>query len=691
MRIDYPRSARTGICRFAPSWRQWLLLVVLGFVVLSATFTVLVIRTTVPTPNEIASAQASIVYWNDGKTEIGHIGEANRISVPLADVPLDTQHAVLSAEDRDFYDHGGFSIPGIARAAWNNLSGGSTQGASTITQQYTKNAFLTQDRTWSRKLDELLISVKLETQVSKDQILEDYLNTIYFGRGSYGIQTAATAYFGKPASKLDLGESAALAAIIRSPGGYAPETNRLKLKMRWNYVLAGMVEKGWITQAQRDATKFPKFVPSGTTTRFSGTTGYLLQAVRSELARRGLSEDTIEAGGLRITTTFDRSAQRAAVRAVKDQVPKEGAKGLRVGLAAVRPGTGEVVAMYGGADYAKNQVNNATQAIGQAGSTFKPFALAAATEAGIGLDTVWDGNNGIDVDGYRVVNEGDRSWGNISLLQATEDSVNSVYVQLSQQVGYDAVVDAAVRAGVPRATPALEPVRTVALGVASPHVLDMASAFATFAADGNSVSPTVLKQVVGANDGVLLEHAPVLRQQFTPEVADTVNYALQKVVTDGTGAQAQGLDRPVAGKTGTTNGNLSAWFVGYTPQLATAVMFVRDGKDGNPVSLAGLGGGGSVTGGNYPTRVWTAFMQGALAGQPVEQFATPAATNVPEPSPTTTSASPSPTTTSASPSPTTTSPSPSPTRTSVSPSPTRTTERPTPTPPAPPGSAPPDG
>ncbi len=690
MRIDYPRAGRTGVRRFCPSWRQWLLLVVLGVLAGVGTFAVLLARTTIPTPSEIASAQASIVYWNDGTTEIGHIGSADRISVPLTDVPLDTQHAVLAAEDREFYEHGGFSPTGVLRAAWNNVSGGATQGASTITQQYAKNAFLTADRTWSRKLEELLISVKLETQVSKDQILEDYLNTIYFGRGAYGIETASQAYFGKPVRKLDLGQSAALAAIIRSPGGYAPESNEAKLRGRWQYVLDGMVAQGWITQQQADDAEFPDFVKAGATTRLGGTTGYLLQAVRAELLRRGITEDEIAAGGLRITTTFERSAQRAAVQAVRDQVPTQGAKGLRVGLVAVRPGTGEVVAMYGGADYSKNQVNNATQAIGQAGSTFKPFALAAAVEDDISLDSQWNGNNGVEVDGYRVVNYGDRSWGRISLLRATEESVNSVYVAVSQDVGYDKVVDAAVRAGIPAATPALTPVRTVALGVASPHALDLASSYATFANRGTAVAPTVLHEVIGANQGTLLTVTPTPARAFRQGVADTVNFALQRVVTNGTGASAQGLGRPAAGKTGTTNGNLSAWFVGYTPQLSTAVMFVKDGKDGNPVSLAGLGGGGSVTGGGYPARVWTAFMTAALENLPVEQFATPAPSVVPDDSP---SASPSQSSTdpSPSPSPSESSESPSPTPSSSSPEPPESSSEPEPpTSPSPPPGSPAD-
>lgn len=670
MPIDYPRAGRTGPCKLVPSWRQALFLVFLGAAALVGTFFVLLARTTIPPPNEIASAQTSIVYWNDGKTVLGTFGTANRISIPLSQVPLVTQHAVLAAEDREFYNEGGFSPQGVIRAALNNVRGGSTQGASTITQQYAKNAFLTAQRTWSRKIEELLIAEKLQTQVSKEQILEDYLNTIYFGRGAYGIQTAAQAYFGVNASQLNLSQSAALAAIIRSPAGYAPERHLTKLEGRWNYVMAGMVDKGWITQAQRDATKFPKFRKASGAGQLSGTNGYLLAAVRSELLARGIGDDVIAQGGLRIVSTFDKNAQAAAVQAVQSEVPTTGAKGLRVGLAAVTPGTGAVVAMYGGADYSVNQVNNATQAIGQAGSTFKAFTLAAAAEQGVSLDSIWNGDNGVTVDGYRVVNEGDASWGNISLLTATEESVNSVFVQLSKQIGYQSVVDAAERAGIPASTPALSPVRSVTLGVASPHVIDMAAAYATFADGGDAVSPTVLQQVRGANDGILLQLSPTVRQMFTPDVANTVNYALQNVITNGTGARAQALGRPAAGKTGTTNGNLSAWFVGYTPQLSTAVMFVRDGKDGNPVSLSGLGGGGNLTGGNYPTRVWTAFMKGALQGQPVIPF--------PQAPVVTPSASPS-VTPSASP---TVTPSASPSVTpSASPSPTPTpTHTPTPTP-----------
>ena len=679
MRIDYPRAGKTGVRRFLPSWKQLLSLAVLAVASVVGLFALLVATTTVPEPNQVASAQTSIVYWNDGTTELGRVGEANRINVALTQVPIATQHAVLAAEDRGFYEHGGFSPAGIGRAIWNNVSGGDVQGGSTITQQYAKNAFLTQERSIKRKLNELVLSVKLETAVSKDQILEDYLNTIYFGRGAYGIQTASQAYFGKDVSKLTVSESAALAAIIRSPGGYAPDTQAEKLKGRWSYVLDGMVQQGWLTPAEKASQKFPKFVKRTSYNKYSGTNGYLLQAVLADLRNKGIGEDELNRGGYRIVSTFDKQAQAAAVKAVKDEAPSTGSKGLRIGLAAVKPGTGEVIAMYGGADYLTNSVNNATQAIGQAGSTFKPFALAAALESGVTLDSRWNGNNRTVIDGYPVTNYGDKSWGKITLLKATEQSVNAVYVGVSKDVGYDSVVQSAIRAGIPKNTPALSPVRSVALGVASPHVVDVAGAYATFAARGVQANTTVIKEVKGPNGGVLFSLDTTTTQAFTSDVADTVNYALAKVVTDGTGSRAQGLGRPAAGKTGTTNENKSAWFVGYTPQLAAAVMFVKDGSDGNPVSLSGVGGLNSVTGGSFPARIWTAFMLGALKGQPVETFISPTsiATATPTPTPTLTTATPTPT-----PTLTTATPTPTPTWTTATPTPTPTltTATPTPTP-----------
>lgn len=608
---------------------RWILrlLLLIGFLalVLGGVFAVAVARTDVPTPNEVATSEATIVYWSDG-SELGRLGEATRRSVLLADVPERVQRAVLAAEDRDFYEHGGISPVSVVRAVLNNLTGGSLQGGSTITQQYAKNAFLTQERSWTRKLRETLLAVKLETLVSKDQILNDYLNTIYFGRGAYGIEAAAIAYFGVPAAELDAAQGAVLASLIKSPNGLAPEEQPQQLRARWSYVLDAMVERGWLTEQQRQQAEFPKIIKQRATDRLGGQTGFLLNAVTAELVALGFDETEIQRGGLHITSTFDRRAQRAAVRAVEEAGPTSATKGLRIGLAAVRPGTGEVIAMFGGEDFIDDQINNATRPFAQAGSTFKPFALAAATEAGIPLKSVWNGDSPATIKGYTLTNYGDRSFGTITLLKATEDSVNTAYVEVEDAVGVQAVADAALRAGVPADTPGLNLDQldlTFVLGTASPSGLSMANAYATFAAEGQQATPTVIKQVRGPNDGLLFEFEPRTQTAFDPDVANTVSYALVRTVKSGTAFAAGSIGRPAAAKTGTTDDNKSAWFVGYTPQLAAAVLMAKEDAEGLPVSLSGTGGLRTVTGGSFPAAIWSAFMAAALADAPIEDFPAP--------------------------------------------------------------------
>ena len=613
-----------------PKRRHWIrnsilaVILLIGFGI--AVFAILIARTTVPTPNEVATSEATIVYYADGTSEIGRLGDATRRSVALADVPLHAQHAVLAAEDRSFYEHGGISPVGVFRAILNNLTGGSTQGGSTITQQYAKNAFLTQERSWDRKLQEALLAFKLETVVSKDEILENYLNTIYFGRGAYGIEAASIAYFGIPASDLDVPQAAVLAAIIKSPSGLAPERDLPGLEGRWTYVLDGMLDQGWLTQAQREKAEFPKIKKLKAKDRLGGSTGFMLTMVEDELRELGFDDTEIQRGGLRITSTFDRQAQKAATAAVRRVGPQSGTDGLRIGLAAVRPGTGEIVAVYGGEDFVTDQINNATRPFAQAGSTFKPFALAAASEKDVPLTSVWSGDSPSTVDGYTFSNYGDKSYGQVTLLQATENSINSAYVELESSIGVTSVADAAVRAGIPATTPGMDRDNlnlTFVLGTASPSGLDMANAYATFAARGARATTTVIKEVVGPNNGLLIEFTPHTETVFDSGVADTVSYALNKVVTNGTGSAALALGRPAAAKTGTTDDNKSAWFVGYTPQLAAAVLMAKEDADGTPISLSGTGGLTTVTGGSFPAAIWTAFMTGALEGQPVEDFPRP--------------------------------------------------------------------
>ncbi len=617
--IDYPRGQYQGFRRWIPSWRLILGAFVTMFLILIGGFAAAVAFTDIPEPTEMARSEKTIVYWNDGKSELGRLGEANRINIPFDQMPQNLQHAALAAEDREFYDHGGFDPGALVRAAWNDVKGGDTQGGSTITQQYAKNAYLSHEQTMVRKARELVLSVKLETEASKDQILGDYLNTIYFGRGAYGVETASQSYFGKPASKLTLSESVALAAIIRAPSGYDPDTNKDKLQARYEYVMDGMVAKGWVTQAQAKAAKFPKFQQQKTAKNYmAGTNGYLLESVRREMLRRGYSEDDLNVGGFRIVTSFDKKAQAAAVEAVSNSgVSSE--KGLRIGLTSVKTDTGEVIAMYGGDDYLKNQLSNADQAVGLAGSTFKPFALAAAFEDGIDLSSTWDGSSPRTIRGYTLKNEGNVSYGEISLLTAIEKSVNTVFVDLAGKVGPAKVEEAAVRAGIPANTVGLAADPTTVLGTASPTPTDMASAYGTFANRGERVAPTTIKEI--SRNGVQeYQLTPKPERAFDTKIADEVNYALEKVVTSGTGYAASSIGRPAAGKTGTTDNNKSAWFVGYTPQVATAVMLVKQNSKGNAVTLYGTGGGGSVHGADYPAHIWADYMGTAMSDMDSKDF-----------------------------------------------------------------------
>jgi len=619
---NYPRKNKRGIMRFIPSVKQLVLLAGFGIAagLLAIAISVKVIA--IPQASEIATAQTTILYYDDGVTELARLGDANRVSVDFSEIPVVTQHAMLAAEDREFYSHGGFSIRGISRAIYTNLMGASgAGGGSTITQQYAKNAFLTQERTVTRKAKELVLSIKLETLISKDQILADYMNTIYFGRHAYGIESASTSYFGKSAKDLNFSESAFLAAIVQAPSGLAPEKNLNGLQQRWNYVLDGMVTKGWLSQEERTAATFPVYLTEPPAQTFSGPQGYLIEQTRQTMLANGVTEDQINLGGLRVITTFNKQAQDAMILAVAEKGPKDKIDGLRIGVASVRPETGEVVAMYGGADYLKNQLNNATQMIGQAGSTFKPFTLAAGIESGASLSTAFSGMNKTKVDNYVVVNYSGHSYGErVTLLKATENSINSAYVQLAESVGREVVLKSAIRAGIPADAVGMEPNLAFTLGTASPHVVDIAAAYATFASRGLQVSPSYIKSITTGSGETLFKLSPKPVQAFSTDVADIVTYALQKVVQVGTGTAAKALGRPVAGKTGTTNDNKSALFAGYTPELATAVMFVKDGPDGQPVSLSGTGGLSSVTGGSYPARIFTAYMKGALKGMPVQKF-----------------------------------------------------------------------
>jgi membrane peptidoglycan carboxypeptidase len=642
--------------------------------------------TDIPDPNEDFQTQTTFVYYADGKTELGRFATQNRVSIPLADVPQHVQDAVIAAENRSFWTDQGIDPKGIVRAAFSNATSESTQGASTITQQYVKVLYLSQERTLTRKAKEAFLSLKIQNQMSKAEILEGYLNTIYFGRGAYGIQAAAQAYFDKDAKDLTVREGAVLASVLNSPGNLDPAEGkeaRQRLDSRYQYVLSGMADMEVLPAdvAERAATRLPKFPEIRSQDQYGGQRGHMLTLVKQQLRAEGFTDAEIEGGGLRVTTTFTQKATRAAQQAVNEQRP-EGLKQLHVAVASVEPGTGALRGMYGGQDYLKSQINWA-RAGGQPGSTFKAFAVAAAIKDGFSLEDTFEGNSPyVFPDGTDVENQGDRDYGSaVSMLAATEDSVNTAFIDMavSMDKGPQKIIDTAVDLGIPRDAPGLKPEPGVALGSATVSTIDMANGYASIANRGRANDWYVIQRVDSAKGEELFKHKGKETRAISADIAADTSYALEQVVKSGSGTEALALGRPAAGKTGTaTNAKgevSSSWFVGYTPQLSTAVMYVRgDGND----QLEGYMP--EYFGGSYPARTWTTAMEKALAGTKVLDFPDPvfvdgeAPDTGHEPLPTYT---PEPTTQAPEPTPTPT-PTPSPTRTE-SPSPTPKPE-PTPTP-----------
>jgi membrane peptidoglycan carboxypeptidase len=666
--IDYPRQGRRGVWRWLPSWKLVTGLFLTG--VITLTVAAVAIYAMIPIPSITAAAlpETSIVLYSDG-TQIGQFKKEQRTVVPLSQVPDHVQKAVVAIEDRTFYSNQGISPRGVVRAVWNNVRGGDVQGGSTITQQYVKNFTNNWDRSLQRKARELVISLKVAQQVPKDEILQDYLNKIYWGRDANGIQAAARTYFGKDVSKLTVSEGAFLAGIINSPANYDPTDgpkSAAAATLRWQETLDAMVEMQWLAPAEAQKIKaagLPKVRKPAARSGFTNQQGYLMELVAREAqAKAGLSRDNLATGGYLIRTTFDKKMIAAGIKSVDEVLGarKSWPTGTEVGIASVRPGDGAIQAIYGGDD--KDSFNAATQAGLQAGSTFKVFGLIAALEgnpgkpgaAPLSLRSRFSGRSPYELqDGKKVFNYGrgnGEQFGQIDLLDATAHSVNTVYAQLNERVDPAFTEQVAIQAGLPEDTPGLEANALNLLGSASPHILDLASAYATIAAGGRHAEPYAITQI-GTVDKKRLIYKHEVRpvQVFDPGVMADTTYALRQVVQRGTGTYARALGRPAAGKTGTSSDNKSASFVGFTPQLATAVGLYRSIEKNGTWTEATLKGWGSfrgreLTGGSFPVRVWTDYMKAALAGTEVVPFPDPVyggeLVNPAPPSPT---ATPSPT------------------------------------------------
>ena len=706
--IDYPRRGRRGWTRWVPSWRLILSLVLLAVAAVCAVVLYLYSTTDVPSQaNADALFQTTVVMDAQGH-EIGSFEAQKRTWKPLKEIPPYVRQAAIAAEDRSFYSNQGVSFTAIVRAALNNVRGGPTQGGSTITQQYVKNFYSsTKDRSFGRKLNEFFVSIKTAQTLTKDQILERYLNIIYYGRGCYGIEAASQCYFGKSVAKLTPSEAAYLAGIVDGPELYASDAKASgpAAQARWAYVRDGMASLGAVTPVQLAAMKFPKPLPVERKVKqtYGNQTEYLLAMVRDDAKRYGISEQELQRGGYRITTTFQPDKVRDAQQSVSQVLGPSNRwpKGTVVGIATVDVTNGQIVSVYAGDG--KRQQNAVTQDIAQAGSTFKPFTLIAALEGqreSGDCDPKPAGPDSLSlrsrVDGRSpqtfaklpapVTNDEPGPGGFVDLVTATAESVNTAYVQLNQTVTPEHTERVAVCAGLPTATLGLSAGLNNVLGTSSPHPLDMVRAYATIASGGIYHDTSVISKVVRPDGGeVLPERKPEAKRVFDKDVVADATYAMQAVVKEGTGTAVQGVGRPVAGKTGTTTGYKSAWFVGFTPRYATVVVMQRL-KNENPIALAPFAGlSGDVYGGTLPAQVWTAYMKAFLDGTPVQDFPPPVyggTTVNPSPSPTPTptpsaSVVPSPST-SAKPSPT-----PTPTGT-PSPTPTEPLPSPTPTAPAPP-------
>lgn len=599
------------------------LLAILGFGYLWAS-------TDVPAPEAVRSPQVSAVRYADGSV-IARTGIENRTSVHLEQVSEQARLAVLAAEDRGFYEQPGISPAGILRAVWVNLRrGGVEQGGSTITQQYARNAFLSQERTVGRKLREAIIAVKLERSRSKDELLERYLNTVYFGRGAHGIEAASRTYFGVPAAELDAAQGAVLAALLRSPSGYDPARHPERARDRWAYVLDGMHGQGWL-DAPAGSLEYPQVRPPESGNELAGPEGYLVEQALEELSSLGYSRRDVGVQGLSIVTTIDREMQAAAAEAMEELTGEQPPDGVFRALVSVQPGTGRIRASYAGTDYVTGPFNAVTQGRAQAGSSFKPYVLAAALAKGIPLSTRFDGSSPQRFGDYEVKNFGRGSGaqhGRIDLVTATKDSVNTVYVPLGLEVGTRQVTRTARALGISTDMREDGGFPSVSLGVTAVTPLEQATAYATLAAGGVRAAPFIVERIEDRAGEVVYEATPDTARAVSQEVAADVTHALRQVVDSGTGRAAQLPGRPAAGKTGTTTGNTAAWFVGYTPGLATAVALYTDGSDQALPPLAGVA---EVTGGSVPARIWAAYTQAALDGQPAKDFPEPTETLLPAP------------------------------------------------------------
>ncbi len=561
-----------------------------------------------------APSETSYIYDIDGTLLFRLHDEANREVVNMEDISPHLKRAVLAIEDSYFYSHNGINPSSVGRALLANVQAGSTvEGGSTITMQLVKNLFLTPERSISRKVAEAVLALRLEQIFSKDEILEMYLNQVYWGHNNYGVETAAQSYFNKSAKDLTLPEAAVMAGLIQAPERYSPFNNYTNTKERQATVLGRMRQLGWISaEEQASAQGSPLMI--GEVKSFStSSVPYVTDATVLELKDR-FGADAVLRGGMRVQTTIDLAMQRKAEEVVRSHNARIARMADQMALVAIDPRTHFVKAMVGGVDHGQSQFNRATMAQRQPGSAFKPFVYYAAFATGRYSPDSSIADTPVSYpDGYRSYsprNYDGSFMGNISIRKALEVSRNVPAVKLGQTVGINTIIELCRTLGIE--SPML-PVTSLPLGAVDLTPMEMAGAYATFANNGWHSDPTFIVQVTDSTGNLLLDNTPNPQLVLDPWAAASLNDVLQGVIVRGT-ARTAAIGRPAAGKTGTTDSQRDVWFVGYVPQLATAVWV---GNDNYRPLRSG------ATGGTYAAPVWRDFMRQALADTPVENFKRP--------------------------------------------------------------------
>lgn len=559
-------------------------------------------------------SETSYIYDINGTLLYSLHDEANREVVDINDISPNLKRAVLAVEDSYFYSHNGINPSSVGRAVLANFQAGDTvEGASTITMQLVKNLFLTPERTISRKVAEAVLALRLEQIFTKDEILEMYLNQVYWGHNNYGVETAAQSYFNKSAKDLTLPEASMMAGLIQAPEDYSPFRNYGNTKQRQAIVLNRMRQLGWITSEEEAQAKAAPLLIGEIKSFRSSISPYITEAAVMELKQR-FGNDAVVKGGMRVQTTVDLNMQQMAKDVVSRHHGRLRGVADQLALVAIDPRTHFVKAMVGGVDYSESQFNRAIQAHRQPGSAFKPFVYYTAFATGRFTPASSVADTPVSYpDGYKLYsprNYDGSFMGNIPIRTALELSRNVPAVKLGQAVGIDQVIEVCRTLGI---RSPMNAVTSLPLGAVDLTPMEMAGAYATFANYGWHSDPTFIVQVTDSSGNILLDNTPKPQLVLDPWAAASLTDVLQGVVARGTGTRAQ-IGRPAAGKTGTTDSQRDVWFVGYVPQLSTAVWVGND--DYSPM-------GSGATGGTYAAPVWKDFMQQALVNVPVQGFRRP--------------------------------------------------------------------